>query len=177
VLGVSLDEMLNNSEFVFEGRVINIESRMTQNGSRIHTYVVFDILEIIKGEYPNDQIELSFAGGTVNGMTLSVSEMHMPEVDEKGIYFVEALSRTQVHPLYGWSQGHLLIIKDTAGVERVTTQQMQPVMAVGPAIKSSQKQLSSGAAVELVLKEDSDSQEGMSKSQFTRKLRDMLGQP
>jgi len=132
VLGVSLEEMLNNCEFVYEGRVINIESRMTPSGSNIHTYIVFDIIDVIKGEYHNDRIELSFAGGTVNGMTLSVGDMHMPEANEQGIYFVESLSRTQVHPLYGWSQGHLLIIKDAAGVKRITTQQKQPVMMVEP---------------------------------------------
>ena len=174
VLGVSLEEMLNNSEFVFEGRVINVESRMTDSGSYIHTYVVFDIIEIIKGEYHNDTIELSFAGGTVNGITLSVGDMHLPEVGEKGVYFVESLSRTQVHPFYGWSQGHLLIIEDAAGIEKVTTQQKQPVMMVEPVIKRSQQQLSSGIAAGLVLGEGNDSYEGMSKSQFVQQLRGML---
>ena len=179
VRGVSLEEMLNNSELVFEGRVINIESRMTHSGSNIHTYVVFDIIDVIKGEYHNDEIELSFAGGTVNGMTLSVGDMHMPEANEQGVYFVESLSRTQVHPFYGWSQGHLLIIKDAAGIERVTTQRKQPVMAVGPAIKRSQQQLklNSGVAAGLVLEEGRDISEGISKPQFVQKLRDMLEQP
>jgi hypothetical protein len=174
VLSVDLEEMLNNCDFVFEGRVINIESRMTQNGSSIHTYVVFDIIEIIKGEYPDDEIELSFVGGTVNGMTLKVGDMHIPEVGEKGVYFVESLSRTQVHPFYGWSQGHLLIIKDAAGIERVTTQRKQAVMMVEPAIKRRQPQLSTGAAQGLVVEEGRDSLESMSKTQFVQKLRDML---
>ena len=178
VLAVGLEEMLNNSEFVFEGRVINVESRMTQDGSSIHTYVVFDIIEIIKGEYPDDQIELSFVGGTVDGLTLSVSDMHIPEVGETGVYFVESLSRTQVHPFYGWSQGHLLIIEDDAGIERVTTQRKQPVMAVGPAIKRSQQQLklNSGVAAGLVLEKGRDISEGISKPQFVQKLRGMLEQ-
>ena len=179
VLGVTLEQMANNCEFVFEGRVLSVEARMTQNGSNIHTFVEFDIIESIKGEYHNDQIELRFAGGTVDGLTRRVGDMHIPEVGETGLYFVESLSRTHVHPFYGWSQGHLLIIKDAAGIERVTTQRKQAVMAIEPAIRRSppQPQLSTGAAQGLVVEEGRESYDGMSKSQFKRKLRDMLRPP
>lgn len=177
VLSVSLDEMVNNSEFVFEGRVVSVGSRMSQNNQRIHTYVVFDISEIIKGEYTGQQIELSFAGGTVNGMTQVVGGMHLPEVGEHGIYFVESLSRAQVHPFFGWSQGHLLINQDAAGVERVTTQRKRAVTAVAPGVRRSQQRLSNGVAEGLVLRKDNADYEGMTKSEFVRTLRDMLRQP
>ena len=42
-------------------------------------------------------------------MTLSVTGLHMPEIRESGVYFVESLTQELVHPLYGWNQGHYVI--------------------------------------------------------------------
>ena len=177
VLGVSLEDMLNNSDFVFEGQVINVKSRWTNNRNNIHTFITFEIIDVIKGNYKRQQIELSFAGGTVDGVSLNIGNMHFPELGEKGIYFVESLSRTQVNPLYGWSQGHLLIMKDDAGVDRVTTERKKPVMAVEPPNKGRQQQLSRDFAAGLVVGKDRDYHVGMAKTEFIRGLRAMLNRP
>jgi len=49
-------------------------------------------------------------GGRIGELTLEVSDMRMPEVGERGIYFVETLNEQQIHPLFGWQQGHYLVI-------------------------------------------------------------------
>jgi hypothetical protein len=126
---VSMDEMLMESQFVFEGKVLSLESE-ENSPKRIHTYVTFEIQDIIKGEYLSDTITLSFLGGTVGDVTMAVSDMKVPQVGERGIYFVESLERSQVHPLYGWSQGHFLVQPDDTGMERIMTSNEQPVTDV-----------------------------------------------
>ncbi len=126
---VSMDQMLGACDLVFQGRVTAIEARQNEQ-RRIHSYVTFAIEEVIKGQYSADQITLSFVGGTVGGITMAVSDMQLPEIGERGVYFVESLQRSQVNPLYGWSQGHFLVERDEAGEDRVMTSGRQPVLEV-----------------------------------------------
>ncbi|MDY0222921.1 MAG: hypothetical protein RBR67_17460 [Desulfobacterium sp.] len=126
---VTMDEMLLECQFVFEGRVLSLESEES-SPKRIHTYVTFEIIDTIKGEYPCETITLSFLGGTVGDVTMAVSDMKVPQVGERGIYFVESLERSQVHPLYGWNQGHFLVQPDDTGMERIMTNNEQPVTDV-----------------------------------------------
>ncbi|MDY0223647.1 MAG: hypothetical protein RBR67_21195 [Desulfobacterium sp.] len=126
---VTMNEMLLECQFVFEGRVLSLESEES-SPKRIHTYVTFEIQDTIKGEYPSETITLSFLGGTVGDVTMAVSDMKVPQLGERGIYFVESLERSQVHPLYGWSQGHFLVQPDDTGMDRVMTSNEQPVTDV-----------------------------------------------
>ena len=105
----NIEEVSLNTTFIFQGRVLSKETRPSPQDNRPYTYFTFEIVEVIKGTYPNKQIEIGFAGGTINGMTLSVTGLLMPDLQESGVYFVETLTREQIHPLYGWSQGHYII--------------------------------------------------------------------
>jgi len=126
---VTMDEMLLQCHFVFEGKVLALEAKES-SPKRIHTYVIFEIQDIIKGEYSSDTITLSFLGGTVGDVTMAVSDIKVPQVGEHGIYFVESLERSQVNPLYGWSQGYFLVQSDDTGIDRVMTSNEQPVTEV-----------------------------------------------
>lgn len=175
VLGVSLDRMLHRSALVFEGRVSNIEVRQSSESQMIYTFVRFEVLEVIHGSYLENTIELRFLGGTLpDGRGLHVSEMRYPEIGEEGIYFVESLERMQVHPLYGWAQGHLLVHRDRRGVRRVTTHDGQPIADLKPAAE--EKPLgkrSSGAAEGLVLGASSAPESGLEIGVFKQRLREM----
>jgi len=57
-----------------------------------------------------ETVQLGFMGGQSGDSVLKVYGMQMPEVGERGIYFVENLSVQQIHPLCGWQQGHCLVI-------------------------------------------------------------------
>ncbi|MDX8389145.1 MAG: hypothetical protein R8M38_01510 [Mariprofundaceae bacterium] len=118
----SLNEATLHSDFIFEGRVIEIENVIHDSG-RPFTHVTFEILDIVKGQYNQSAITLKYLGGTKGDYTLEVTDMHQPALNEHGIYFVESLIKQQVHPLYGWSQGHYLITKNrvtgTRGVQAV----------------------------------------------------------
>ena len=167
----TLDEMVEHSELVFEGRVTGLEAREAADGRRIHTYVTFQILDIIKGLSPGATVELRFLGGTVGEKTLSVSDMRLPRLGEHGIYFVESLSRPQVHPLFGWSQGHLLVLADGEGRERVCSSDRTPIVAVEPAPHRPDRRPSAGVARGLVAGEPGRLESAVDLARFKADLR------
>ncbi len=178
---VTMDEMLQQCQFVFEGTVLTIESKENSQ-KRIHTYVTFEIHEIIKGEYPNDTIVLSFLGGTVGEVTMAVSDMRFPEMGERGIYFVESLERSQVHPFYGWSQGHFLVETDDTGIDRITTNRRMSVTALNfdvpssPLVVRQQKSLvlSEGIVKDLAVGPKGGTTSGMTVDAFKNVLRERM---
>lgn len=129
LLQLSFEELVNNSALIFEGRVIDLEARQTGPRS-IHTFVTFEILDIIKGDYRASTIELSYLGGRVGDIELTVSEMQFPAMGETGIYFVENPAEEFIHPLVGWSQGHYLIRQLDNLRQEVTTAEGQAVVGV-----------------------------------------------
>lgn len=167
---VSLNEMIQKSQFVFEGTVTAIEARENSK-KRIHTYVTFEINEIIKGEYPLKIITLRFVGGTVGAVTMAVSDMRLPQEGERGIYFVESLERLQVHPLYGWSQGHFIVERDATGIERIMTNRRLPITAIMDKAQDEQQALSQGVVRDFVVEKD---KKGLTVNEFKRVLRERM---
>lgn len=129
ILGMDIDKVAADAEFVFEGTVVNSETRQDSNSGIISTYVTFQIDDIVKGDYSGDSLELKFMGGVFNGQIVEVSGMRIPEMAEQGIYFVESVSRDLINPLIGWSQGHFIIVDDN-GTRRISTAGDQPVLEV-----------------------------------------------
>lgn len=179
---VTMDEMLQVCQFVFEGRVLTLEAKENSR-KRIHTYVTFKIQDIIKGEYSSGIITLSFLGGTVGDVTMGVSDMKVPQAGERGIYFVESLERSQVHPLYGWSQGHFLVQSDGTGMDRVMTSNDQPVTEVVKDM-SAQKMnsspetfplLSKGVAKGVKFSLKGSDNKGLTTEEFKKILREKIG--
>ena len=170
---ISMDEMLQNSQLVFEGKVIDVEAKENSQ-KRIHTYVTLNIRVIIKGEYYNNNIILRFLGGTVGETTLLISDMVLPERGEQGIYFVESLERRQVHPLYGWSQGHFIVGRDAAGAEIVMTNKRYPVKGLKSNIseeplgkgEQSSQGLSKGVVRDLIVEQKNKEVRGMRIDEF-----------
>ncbi|HBT87107.1 hypothetical protein [Desulfobacter sp.] len=183
VLKTTMDEMLTESEFVFEGRVLSVESRQTDS-KRIHTFVTFEIQEIIKGEYPEPTITLRFLGGTVGNLTMVVSDIQFPRDAERGVYFVESLERNQVHPLYGWSQGHFTVTADDTGTDRMMTAKNQPVTGLSLDAESVQqtngrttvKALSTGTATGVTVEQNRKNAKGLPLNEFKQALRKRLNE-
>jgi len=183
VLKITMDEMLTGSELVFEGRVLSVESKQTAP-KRIHTFVICEIKEIIKGEYPTQTITLRFLGGTVGNLTMAVSDIHLPREGERGIYFVESLERNQVHPLYGWSQGHFTVAADDTGTDRVMTSKSQPVTELCFDAESAQqtngkktiKAFSPGVATGVTVEQNREETKGLPLNEFKQALRERLNE-
>ena len=176
VLQMSLGEVVNNSELVFEGRVTDLESRRINDGS-IHTFVTFQINDIVKGAFTSDTIQLRFLGGQVGSHGLFVSDMQMPEMNETGIYFVETLRDFQVNPLVGWAQGHFLIEDLGNGAAVVTTASHEPIVAVeaanGGSTTLAQSGFSKGVAKGVSVRSGiaSNASRGLSAEQFKASIR------
>lgn len=175
---VAMTEMLQMCQLVFEGKVVSIEAK-EDDRKRIHTFVTFEIQEIIKGEHSNKTITLSFLGGTVGDVTMMVGDMKFPEVGEHGIYFVESLKRTQVNPLYGWSQGHFLVETDETGTERVLSRSRHPVTEVRSNTEITVTQvpagLSTGVARGLTLGHEQGTK-GLTLGEFKKALHERLSE-
>ena len=120
VLRVSFDQVVQGSELIFEGQVVSKEPRPSPINGKPFTYFTIQIIDVIKGSYMSPTIEIGFMGGQLGEFTLKVSDMRMPELGERGVYFVESLTEQQVHPFFGWHQGHYLVIPDQqTGIDRV----------------------------------------------------------
>ena len=183
VMEVSLDEMLQDSGLVFEGEVVGIKVREFGNHG-IQTQVTFEVVDVIKGELKGKKVTLGFMGGVYGDREITVSEMQMPVMHERGIYFVESPERNLVHPLYGWSQGHLKLLRDRNEVDRVTTATGDPVTGMespaipghpvtgveGMTMKRTGK-LSKGAARGLKLGHSRELSTALDKHEFKRQLR------
>lgn len=131
IQSMSIDRLAADAALIFEGQVIATESRVDAGSDLIYTYVTFELIDIIKGDYSAATLELRFTGGDVNGDVVEISGLTLPETGEQGIYFVESLDRNLLNPLLGWSQGHYLIFNDE-GERRVSTNDQRPVTAVQP---------------------------------------------
>jgi hypothetical protein len=179
---VSMDEMLRQSQLVFEGTVTAVSAR-ENNQKRIHTYVTFEVRDIIKGEYHGNVITLRFLGGTVGDVTMAVSDMRLPQQGEQGIYFVESLERDQVNPLYGWSQGHFVVQRDTAGGGRVMTNRRLPVTGVMGSTtdeqmtptKDGMQAFSKGVSRGVVVGREEEGDMGMPVDEFKKVLHERMG--
>ena len=134
VLQLSFEEVVGSAELIFEGRVSDVE--VVQTGPRsIHTKVPFEVISVIKGNYTHTEITLQFLGGEVDGRRLVVQGMQMPVQGDTGIFFVESLQETLIHPLVGWSQGHFLLESDASGELRVLSADHAPVTGIALAVE------------------------------------------
>lgn len=143
ILGMDIDQVAQQAEFIFEGEVILSETRQDSGTGIISSYVTFSIWDVVKGDYDADSVELKFMGGVFNGQIVEVSGMRIPQLGEQGVYFVESLSRDLINPLLGWSQGHFIIVEEN-GVRRINTvdnkavTEVESVSTIPSAIKKPQ---------------------------------------
>jgi hypothetical protein len=113
VRSVSVNEMIDRSEVVFEGRVLG--RRVVDDGDAKHlrTCVRFEVLDVVKGGDLASPLELCFAGGRAkSGTTRGIAGMNLPAPGEHGIYFVESLADGNFSPLLGWDQGRFVVSRE-----------------------------------------------------------------
>ena len=151
VLKMDIDQIAIKAELVFEGEVLLRESRREPNSGIINTYVTFSILDVIKGSYGANTIELKFTGGSIGNEVVEVNGLLIPVEGEQGIYFVESINRNLITPLIGWSQGHFIVQEENGRrivytVDNRPVTDIQSVSSIPPAIKK----------MSSVIKSDSD---------------------
>ena len=129
LLRVSVDELTQRAEFVFEGEVVSVQAQRSGARGLISTFLTLNVIDTIKGSARVESIELKFLGGNLEGERLEVNGSRIPELGERGVYFVESLTQDLINPLLGWSQGQYLIQTED-GVEQVTSVNARPIVSV-----------------------------------------------
>ena len=122
VVHISFADLYERSALVVEGVVSEVFSRLDPDNQQIWTHVRINTRDILKGtETP--VLSLKFMGGTVDDLTQRVTEMQYPALGEHGIYFIEPITRLQVHPLVVWAQGHFKVQTSALGEQSLQTAQ------------------------------------------------------
>ena len=121
---IDTTELMKAPQLIFQGEVVNRQSKEEANG-RIYTYVDFQVQEVLAGDFEAGKtLTLRFAGGQVGDHGFFSAGVRIPELGEKGVYFVESLDRKLLNPLLGWTQGEFEIQPDgslkAGNGERVT---------------------------------------------------------
>jgi hypothetical protein len=172
---LSFSEMVGSCQLVFEGRVASVEARAIGNLGRIDSFVTFEVLDLVKGAYSGRTLELSFLGGAIGNRTLAVSDLHIPQPGEHGIYFVRSTKETMVNPLCGWDQGHFLIVRDEQSVQRVAARSGRRVLSVSDdATANPANGISEGTALGVETSRERATG-GLTVNEFKREIRRMLG--
>jgi hypothetical protein len=169
---LSVRELLERAELVFEGRALAREARELRPGGAIRTCVRFEVLEIVKGPAVASPLELCFSGGTVGARTRLVHGVDAPEPGERGVYFVEDLAAPRVHPLAGFDQGRFPVRGEGAAAE-VTSADGRPVTALdagAPAAAGPSDGVARGAQL------GAADARGLSPAAFKARLRDLLAE-
>lgn len=105
---IGTDELINRSELIFEGTVVAVETELNQYG-RVYTYVDFVIEDVLAGSTDSSTtLTLRFTGGNAEGVEMDLG-VRIPQLNERGIYFVEKVAHGLINPLLGWEQGHFVV--------------------------------------------------------------------
>jgi hypothetical protein len=169
IFQIHFDEMVRAAELAFEGRVIDQRAGFGPNG-RIYTFVTFEVLDVIKGTHSGSKITLRYLGGTVGEDTLEISDLVLPRPNERGIYFVESLTRRLINPLYGWDQGRFIVKAGCGETGCVLASNSRPVVEFDRQNVKANR-FSSGVAAGLKVAESDRAQGGMSAASFKRRIR------
>lgn len=129
---IRVEELLQEAELVFEGRVLGLEVEDT-GPRRIRTCARFEVIDVLKAPASGvpSPLRLCFAGGQGRSGMRRVEGVVIPQPGEHGVYFVESLTEPLVNPLLGWDQGRFRIVTDPDDPEgRVTSADGREVIGV-----------------------------------------------
>ena len=113
---LSLEELTRRSRKIVVGRCLSTASRWNEKHTLILTFSKFAVSEDLKGR-SHGSVTVMTVGGTVDGITQTVSGSPHFFPNEEAILFLEATKSSHWQPV-GLSQGKFLIVKDPRGSEK-----------------------------------------------------------
>jgi hypothetical protein len=172
VLQRPISTITQTSPLVFEGRVAGLTTE--QSGKFIYTWVEFEVIEVIKGDYTGSSLSVRYLGGQRDGKRLEVGDMQLPAFGEQGIYFLESLSQLTPHPLRGWGQGHFIIRQHKSGARQVYTSRGERVTGLNAKTADTRRSLNAFRAggVEVSNAADAEPTQSVSVDQFKTFIRE-----
>jgi hypothetical protein len=117
---VTFDELIARSDVIFVGEVADVRPFPVNTRERtvIKTRVVFRVQDALFGT--NAVLEvLDFFGGEWGGVGMAIAEMPRFAVGDRRVVF--ARREQSINPIVGFTQGLLVIRRDTSGVDRILT--------------------------------------------------------
>jgi hypothetical protein len=128
VIPPSFAQLVEQAEVIFQGSVTDVKSQWVGEGAQRHimSYVTFNVEDSLKGA-PGQTYTIRMFGGTVDGVTMAVSDAPKFSVGDRNILFVEN-NGTQFIPLVGIMHGQFKIEHASDGSDVV-------VPAEGAAVK------------------------------------------
>ena len=94
---VPLQKKIQNAPFIFEGEVISSQSFIPEEQKIIYTSHIVKISKILKGDFPNDEVEIITLGGEVNGIGLKVTNNLMLRDGWEGVFFCKNTVRPSLN--------------------------------------------------------------------------------
>lgn len=131
MLKMSLNDLTDGADTVVVATVLSTESRWNSNNSAVYTLVTVEVEENYKGE-TRGTINVIIPGGTVGDNLEWVSDTPDLKTGDRSVLFLNELTDEQlaekkpgisspVYEVFGWYQGKLDIVNDTAGGVQLNT--------------------------------------------------------
>lgn len=131
----SIDQLVQEAEFIFEGKVINVQYQFSQkstgeSSSVPYTFVTYQIYSIQKGNYGAGSIILRFIGGPdANGVVFSMEGTPRFDIGDHDILLVDQ-NGYELCPLVNCAQGRFryingLVVNEYGQVIEIHNGQLQ----------------------------------------------------
>jgi hypothetical protein len=91
---LSLNRLVSSSDTIFHGRVESIHCEWSLDKRLIFTVVSVQVQEVVKGEFIGSVAIIQVPGGTVEDLSLAVSDMPEFETDETVLVFLNTIKNT-----------------------------------------------------------------------------------
>lgn len=182
IIETDFDDLVAQSEVIFEGLVESHEVYLDPPSGALRTRVQFRVIDIVKGEWESEKLSLEFTGGRLGEIGLVVTESVIPPIGERGVYFVESVSRRLVNPLYGWQQGRFIVdllgepgnAESRLSAEVMLTARGRPVVDIRSVEPSTRFEISNGRARGIVEGTMEETERFMSPKEFKTRIRAVL---
>jgi len=126
-----VSDLTKEADVVFVGTVIDITSEWADpDKSRIYTYVAFDNLEIIAGDYQNSSLTVRFSGGEMDDVKILYAGVPQFNLGERNLIFLSG-NYIELCPVVGWIQGRFRVLYDeNVGEHVVHTDDGKPIAGI-----------------------------------------------
>lgn len=166
-------ELLEKSQLIVHAYVITSWTEVGPKDASVVTKVVLGINDVLKGDFEQPTMELTFLGGTLGPIRQHIAGSNIPVVGEEGIYFLEDPDRFLINPFFGWTQGHYRV----RGEDRtLTTFEGRPVFALRSATAPSVIRFAHDAAAGIVTNPELPDMQPMSVDDFKLQLSKMMSE-
>ena len=105
VIQMDRQEVIQRSNVIFVGNVLEKNSRWNEQGNLIVTDYVFTVDDVLLGEIDSNQLTLTFAGGQLPEEGQSVSDVPEFKVGDLALLMLEESDHPLFSPVTGGYQG------------------------------------------------------------------------